>query len=187
MERDCSFVSGIFVSSIPSQREIKIKPKWSGVGVVFFRTNYKILNPTISMSLFIPKAYLRILSHRICLNSICATANHLAFVSGIRTSDILNSSARAVASMRQDELVASSLFWGNVNWENNSLKKVGLVEIKPAHIRRKNLGEKHFNEVISFFKWVKVSKVNTSMANARLNGLALAFIHKPTELIALLF
>jgi len=29
---------------------------------------------------------------------------------------------------------------------------------------------------------LKVNKVNTSMANARLNGLALACLHKPTEI-----
>ena len=71
-----------------------------------------------------------------------------------------------------------------------------MVKIKPAHIRRKNLGEKHFNEVNSFhvncrgsfsndlrlIRLFKVNKVNTSMANARLNGLALAYIHKPTEI-----
>jgi len=28
----------------------------------------------------------------------------------------------------------------------------------------------------------KVNKINTSMVNARLNGLALAYIHKPTEI-----
>ena len=72
-------------------------------------------------------------------------------------------------------------------------------KIKPAHIRRKNLGEKHFNEVNSFhancrgsfsidlrlirlIRLFNVNKVNTSMANARLNGLALAYIHKPTEI-----
>ena len=77
-----------------------------------------------------------------------------------------------------------------------------MVKIKPAHIRRKNLAEKHFNEVNSFhvncrgsfsndlrlirlirlIRLFKVNKVNTSMANARLNGLALAYIHKPTEI-----
>ena len=76
-----------------------------------------------------------------------------------------------------------------------------MVNIKPAHIRRKNLGGKHFNEVNSFhvncrggisndlglIRLFKVDKVNTSMANARLNGLALAYIHKPTELTELLF
>ena len=76
---------------------------------------------------------------------------------------------------------------------------VQICQIIPAHIRRKNLGEKHFNEVnsfhvncrcsfsndfrlISLIRLFKVNKVNTSMANARLNGLALAYIHKPTEI-----
>ena len=68
-----------------------------------------------------------------------------------------------------------------------------MVKIKAAHIRRKNLGEKDFNEVNSFhvncrgsfsndLRLIRLFKVNTSMANARLNGLALAYIHKPTEI-----
>ena len=79
------------------------------------------------------------------------------------------------------------------------MKKVGLVKIKPGHIRLKNLGEKHFNGVNSFhvncrgsfsndltlirlIRLFEVNKVNTSVANARLNGLVLAYIYKPTEI-----
>jgi len=63
-----------------------------------------------------------------------------------------------------------------------------LVKVKPANIRRKNLGEKHFNVSGSFsndsrlIRLFKVNKVNTSMANAKLNGLAVAYIHKPTDI-----
>ena len=36
--------------------------------------------------------------------------------------------------------------------------------------------------LIRLIRLFKVNKVNTSMANARLNELALAYIHKPTEI-----
>ena len=59
---------------------------------------------------------------------------------------------RAVASMKQDEAVASSWFWPFFFWRN--------------------------------FSWLRRLKTwsRTSMVNGRLNGLALAYIHKPTEI-----
>ena len=66
---------------------------------------------------------------------------------------------RAVASMRQDQAVASSWFWP------------------------------FFLSFFLFFFWRNFSSLKrlktwsrTSMVNARLNGLALAYIHKPTEI-----
>ena len=39
-----------------------------------------------------------------------------------------------------------------------------------------------FSNDLRLIRLLKVNKVNTSMANARLNELALAYIHKPTDI-----